>query len=114
MKTIQEINSDIKEIMAEFNYEGESRQAKKARKKLALYKKCIYYLEANPRIDFIHNQIQMVNKNIESIGMGFTGWKQNTPAGEFRSYKNPKAVYHRMMGLKNLKDQLSTLKYITK
>lgn len=107
-----EIKKEIDQTLKYYEKDHYTREAKRAGKRVALLTKCLYYLETNPKEEFIDESIALVKKQIDFIKQGYNAWINSTP--EARGLKKPKAAYESEMGLKNLRQQLATLIFLKK
>lgn len=107
MKTISQIKQEVLSVEREYR---EVLMPKKIRKHLLVLNQCVLYLETSPNKEFVNHQLETVSKKIDAAKARFTEWLQNTP--EAKKVKNPRALYDSEMGLKELRLQLKTLKYL--
>lgn len=111
MKTLDYVKSQLQDAIKLGESELSKREAKQCEKEIKHLYSCQLYLETNPTEEFITKQQKDVINKIKAINGGYQKWcSANTK--ERDSTSNPKAKYNTMMGLKNLKAQLSTLNYL--
>lgn len=111
MKKIENVIVEINEILSNFPNGCIEKGADERRieKHLLFLKSCKLYLENNPSEGFIKEQLDLVEKKISYLDRGFDAWKVDNPDS---IKKNPKTAYYTECGMKALKLQLKTLKYL--
>lgn len=120
MKTKDQINSAISAIQTEHKNPimFSDRELNAARKKIAIMRKCVYYLETDPRREFIVQQLEESNKKISILNKRFEDWKQLQPKEKLDKLKNPKTFYYKEIApgeekeIKEVKFQIETLNYL--
>jgi hypothetical protein len=113
MKTLEEINQDIRNVELEM-MDGTTpkRRYKTLETKLKLLRQIKMYLETNPSEEFIELEINRINTYISSKQSQFEYWKKNVCPQHVDTNKR-KALFEREVGIPHLKKQLKTLKYLT-
>lgn len=111
MKALNEIQKEIDDLIKEgIELKGVKKIENKNRKKLAILYKVKIYLELNPKEESILSQKEEIARRIKLTENNYRSWvKENSLKG----IKNMKSKYASESGLKIMKQQLSTLKYLT-
>lgn len=113
MRSIKSVEKEIREIEREnFSKQKKSYKSKQL-KRLSFLRTCNMYLESNPSVDFINQEIKRISSRIELLEKGFDVWKE-LPRKKVVSDRGLITFYRKEMGIPNLKIQLSTLKFILK
>ena len=107
MKTTEQINQEISDIIASIDGLKES-EKKRLKKRIALLKQYKLYLESNPREDFLKESKNLIEKRINFIKDNFQSWIP--PNGCLK----PLNMYKKETGLPLLISQLDALKYLLK
>lgn len=114
MKTSQQVKEEINLLMSEFEKKKKNNPKLKSssiKSKLDFFRRCQMYLDTHPREEFILNEIARVSTLIDSKSSSFDLWKKNNPY-PLEKASSIKGIFERDMGLKDLKAQLKTLKFI--
>lgn len=118
MKTIKELEKEIKDCFTEckkLKKSLEEHKYKKEVKRLDLLKMCKRYLETSPRQDFVVGEKQRITKLIESYEdkNRYDYWLKNDyPHIMEKVAGKPEQVYKKETGILDLKKNLKTLEYI--
>ena len=113
MKTIQELNEEIKNITYEIqNEEMKPSVEKRLRKRIPYLKTCIRYLEENPNAAYMRSEIEKIQTKI-NLRMNefpldsYEDMDKKTVAKLRRDHEKKYQVPH-------LKEQVKTLKFLLK
>jgi len=110
MKTINQIESDIKLLGDILNKASTKGQCNAAKRKIKIRKQCILYLETKPKEEFVNKQMEDVEFKIKTINNRFFDWckNHNKPIADRKS----KSTWNGMNNMSMLKAQLVVLKYL--
>ena len=117
MKTISEIELQIKAFVAAGNNSSDEKNTNKIRKQISFCRKCIMYLEYNPRQDFVAQMKYDVSNQIEMLNKKYSGWAL-TMGIKLYKIKLPRKYYYKEVAagedkrLKTLNSQLRMLNYL--
>lgn len=104
MKTLKDINSDIKDlrkVLENIDPETDKRLFNKAKKQLAFARLVKQYLQTEPREDFIKSEIRRLQSFIAKFDERTEKW--------LRKEKGEQA---KELGIPQMKKQISTMHYI--
>lgn len=88
----------------------DDRSENRISKRLAELRKYKAYPETNPKQEFLAAEHERITNRLFAIRDGYDHWF-NT-AAEAMSNKDPEKYYNNVMGVKKLKDQLATIKFL--
>lgn len=112
MKTIDEIEKDISDLLNVDRKGTKDSQDNRDRKKIRLFTLCKYYLETNPSEDFVRKMSADERVIIKRIGDGFAAYRENCTESENRDPKKLLLKYNSENELKKHKQQLIALNYL--
>jgi len=123
MKTIAEIKTEIATLISDHSklddYVGEQYKLKqKARKRIAILKGCMIYLESNPKPEFVLQMQAECNHKIDVFAKRLRLWIESMPQDKIDKIKNPKKYYYKKVApmeqkeIKDAKKQRETINYI--
>lgn len=112
MKTIDEINIDIKEVAEELSQQFKGSKKTALKKKIVMLRQCRSYIESAPRPEFILEMKKDCKAKISSAEDHFFEWVKDS--NNTVNCKNPKSKYNTLMQVSSLKAQLQTLNYLLK
>lgn len=117
MKTISEIELQIKALVAAGNIYDNEKNTNKIRKKLSFCRKCILYLESNPRPEFVVQMKNNCKKQLINLDINYSSW--TTRMGDkLEKIKLPRKYYYKEVAadenkrIKTLNGQLRMLNYL--
>jgi hypothetical protein len=117
MKTEKQLKTEIKEVLSEiqeadkFSKRGK-KLIKKAKQKLTYLKTCLAYIETHPSPEFIQKEIERLSNRINLLDTQYDEWK-NLPRKDVIK-GNLKTFYLKKVDVPHLKNQIKTLKFISK
>jgi hypothetical protein len=117
MKTSEQINIEIKQLedqRIDLDNQDNDRLYKKAGKRVAFLRSCLFYVEGQPRQEFVERQLDLLEIKLELINKGFGEWCKNTPNIDNKTLVQRKAEYNAALDVKTIKQQIKTLIYILK
>jgi hypothetical protein len=108
MRTIEEINREIKEIRDNVKSAQKTTSAQKSR--VEFLKQMKSYLETNPKEEFVRSESERIKNLIDSKSSQYEIWLQTTinKGGKLRD------TFETEMGIPSLRQQLKTLNWILK
>lgn len=111
MKTINQINDEIFSIQKTYENRNEFKKSelKRAGKKVRLLTECKYYLETNPRDEFILKSRNELKTKIKVINERFTYWVKGR---EGKTIKQFQKEWETLNKIPDLKYQLVVLNYL--
>jgi hypothetical protein len=109
MKTVKEIDKEINDITKSLKKDSVKAEVDKAKRDIVFLRQIKFYLETEPREDFVKEQLKSVQIRIENIMSHYEAW---TVGKTLTKFSDPKKVYLNEMGLPTLNSQEKTLKYI--
>lgn len=117
MKTRQEIETEIADLdkqRAILAKDLEKMQYDKLGRRVALLRTCLFYLETEPRPEFIEEMRQKIVDRLARIKTGFKVWLENQlpTKANTKSAQAAKEIYKREMDVPKLNAQLKALNYI--
>jgi len=107
-----EINLLIEQYKPSKHADFPKRVMNAARKKIALLAKCVQYLETNPRIEFMEEQLRLSEKKLEIISRDFNVWFLNNPKGQAAGKVKAIKIFEKEMDKKGVVNHIKTLKYL--
>lgn len=106
MKSLNEVNKEIKDLLNIIGLVLDDREANKRRKRLQYLNIMKNYLETKPTREFLLKEKKRLQKRLEIINEGFTDWSK------FNSCENPLVEYKKLMGVKTIKEHLKSISFI--
>lgn len=113
MKTIKQVNADIKEVEKEIKELSEDKPLsweKKMQNKIIFMRTVIKYLETEPRIEFVKAELDRLTDSINKLNTGFVHWCNSLK--ENLTNTQAKNKFETEVGIKTMNKQLKTLRYI--
>lgn len=109
MKTVQQIEEEITEIIRSIKKDSKEAEVKKAERDVIFLRQCKRYIETSPREEFIKSQREEIQRRIDLIPTHFEAWKTGRALSK---YKDPYKAYCTEMKLSDMKAQIKTLDYL--
>lgn len=110
MKTIAQIKSEIKDHLEKANFITGSRENKSAGKQLIKLYRCLYYIELEPKEEYLKESIKDLRAKKEFIDKRYREWFNNTPGAT--EVNDPRAKYNSLMGTRAINGQIQTIEYL--
>lgn len=110
MKTPEMIQERITKLQNDGLSAVDPKERKKLANELAFLNDCKRYLEHNPSEDFLKETLAKLEKQMKGLNEKFHHWIIATPNA--RNLKNPKTAYASEVGLKSMRAQAETLRFI--
>jgi hypothetical protein len=107
MKTIKEIKIEEDELLKRLK-EADSGKRKRIQNRLEALKTCRFYLERDPREDFLRDELKRINNQIRIIDERFPVWSAEKTGGGMELRRK----YETMMEKGKLRAQSNTLTYL--
>jgi hypothetical protein len=111
MITKAKIDNEINELNTRLREEEMKKVAEnRVRKRLAMLRECLSYLETNPKEEFVRQQLEEVGYKIERRMSQFDEqkWKDK----DLRDLKKAKKEHEKEFGVPRLREQEGALKYL--
>lgn len=123
MKTIQEINTEISTLTKEHSslsdyIPSEEKLKNKARKRIQMLRKCILFLETNPRAEFVSEMLQETQRKVKIYQDRLKNYESSVPASLVEKIANLKAYYYKEVApnekkeIKDAKIQQEIINYL--
>lgn len=117
MRTLHEVKQEIEDLQKRHEHLGvlgQTKQSKKDGKRITFLSKVAMALEKNCTEEFLKEQKKLLDKKIAVINRDYQHWMKYDLeySTQVNLGKNPRTKYNSLMGMKELKDQLSFVTFI--
>jgi predicted nuclease with TOPRIM domain len=109
MKTAQEVEKEINDIIKSIKKESTKVEVGRAKREVEFLRQIKRYLETEPREEFIKEEVITIQSRLENINRNFEAWKVGR---SLTQYKDPYSAYLTACGVNGMKAQLKTLQFI--
>lgn len=111
MKTIQEVEVEINDILTQIEANKKAKIAKNAKlsNRLDFLKTMKWYLKTNPNEDFIRKELNRVQRLVDLIDDGFDYWFKSSGMTD---KKKARIKYNTELGYDKSKQQIKTLTFL--
>ena len=109
MKTIIEIEKEISDVIKSLGEHPTENEVRKVTRDVLFLRQIKYYLESEPREDFIKSKKSKIEERIKKIPNGYKDWQIGR---NMTKYTDPYKSYLNEMGLPELNSKLKTLNYL--
>lgn len=120
MKNQEELLKEISDLQTKYERPDDfsDKELNAARKRITVLRQCIYYLDSDPRPEFIIQMQSEANHRLSVLENRLELWKQSIPADKFEKIKNPRTYYYKEVApseqkdMKEAKFHIETLNYL--
>lgn len=113
MKTEQEVKQDLDELISVDTTDFSDSKLKTHESRIDFVKTCLYYLQSNPREEFIKKEKLRLEHQIDIITEGYKRFEKQYISSMYNGDESKcRAQYNKQTNLNRLKTLLSNINYL--
>lgn len=117
MLTTKTIQNEIDDLLAKgdvmrSNNQTDDKDYRAMQRRIKFLKSCLFYLQENPREEFMKEQLEKLRKKLYRIMNGYNEWYKYRQKDDNKSLTQLQSEYNSQMGTSHINNQIKTIEFI--